>query len=403
MLEKVSYKMISKINNREVIQFIQDHLKSDPIQLVFESNKYPDLPIREIANQIASRQKAKDKLPEWYSNPEIIFPLKENLEQASSEITARFKSRWLKGKSILDLTGGIGVDLFYMSNSFKDANYVEPNAELIDITEYNFRLLRKKVKTFNTTAEEFLHSNSSSYDVIYLDPSRRSKTKKRVYGLEDYEPNVVDLYDALIGIGNEVVVKTSPMIDIKQTLRLLPDTYRVQVVAVDNEVKEVLFYINSKVNVEVSIEAWNISNSIDVQEFKFTLDEESKAIPEISIPRKYLYEPNSAIRKAGAFSLIATQYGLSKLHSNTHLYTSDEVKSNFPGRIFEIIKIIKPNKKEIKKEFPGGKVNVISKNFPMGTNEIKKKFRLIDGGDEFLIFCEVPNQKTSLRCSLIRT
>lgn len=402
MLEKVSYKMMSKIYNREVIQFIQDHLKSDPIHLVFESKKYPDLPIREIANQIASRQKAKDKLPEWYSNPEIIFPLKENLEQASSEVTAKFKSRWLKGKSILDLTGGSGVDLFYMSKTFKHAFYVEPNAELIDITEYNFRLLRKKVKTFNTTAEEFLHSNSSSYDVVYIDPSRRSKTKKRVYSLEEYQPNVVDLYDELLEIGKEVVVKTSPMIDIKKTLQQLPGTFLVQVLSVENEVKEVLFYLSKEIKSEIKIEAWNILNSKDDQEFTFTLDEEKKAMPEISIPKRYLYEPNSAIRKAGAFSLIATRYRLSKLHSNTHFYSSDEIKNDFPGRIFEVIKIIKPNKKEIKKEFPGGKVNVISKNFPMGTNEIKKKFRLADGGDEFLIFCEVPNQKTSLRCSLIR-
>ncbi len=403
MLEKVSYIMISKINNREVIQFIQDHLKTDPIQLVFESKKYPDLPIREIAAQIASRQKAKDKLPEWYSKPEIIFPLKENLEQASSEITAKFKSRGLKGKNILDLTGGSGVDLFYLSNNFEAFSYIEPNSELADITEYNFRLYKKDVKTFKTTAEEFLHSSSSSYDVVYIDPSRRSKTKKRVYNLEEYQPNVVDLYDKLLEIGKVVVIKTSPMIDIKQSLKLLIHTYRVQVVAVDNEVKEVLFYLNREAGTEPNIETWNISSSFDDQEFTFTLDEEKKAIPEFSIPKNYLYEPNSAIRKAGAFSLIATKFELSKLHSNTHLYTSDKIKSEFPGRIFEVIKSIKPNKKEIKKVYPNGRVNIISKNFPMGANEIKRKFGLTDGGEEFLIFCEVLNQKTSLRCSLIRT
>ena len=391
--------MISNIHNPEVIQFIQKHLNDDPAYIALQVNKYPDLPIREIADQIASRQKGKTKLPEWWANPEVIFPRKENLEQASSEITARFKSRWIKGTSILDLTGGSGIDLFYMSNGFEQIVYVEPNQELARITEFNFKLLGLDAEAYACTAEDFLDQISKPFDVIYLDPSRRDMNKQRVFGLEDYQPNVTELYDKLLETGNEIVIKTSPMIDIKSTLELLPDTVRVQVLAVENEVKEVLFYLRKGFASEPDIESWNISDSKEDQKFSFTFDEESEATSSYSDPLRYIYEPNSAIRKAGSFNLIGSKSGLQKLHPNTHLYTSEKVIENFPGRIFEVREFIKPNKKEVKKAFTSGIVNVISKNFPMGANEIKKKFRLKDGGEEFLIFCESIGQgKLALRC-----
>ncbi len=379
--------MISKINNPEVIRFIQEHANDDPADIALQARKYPELPIREIAIQIASRQKAESKLPEWCSNPQVIFPPKENLEQASSEITARFKSRWIEGNSILDLAGGSGVDLFYMSNGFERVVYVEPNMELANITEYNFELFGKEIDTHISTAEEVLSETDTQFDVIYLDPSRRDSNKKRVYGLEEYQPNVVELYDQLLEKGNEIVIKTSPMIDLKSTLELLPDTFKIQVVAVDNEVKEILFSLKKGAESSSRIEAWNISDSKEDQEFTFSFEEESEATAEYFEPLKYLYEPNSSIRKAGAFNLTGTKFGLKKLHPNTHLYTSEKVIKDFPGRIFEVLEFIKPNKKEIKKAYPNGTVNVISKNFPMGANEIKKKFRLKDGGEEFLIFC----------------
>ncbi|MFV1885049.1 MAG: class I SAM-dependent methyltransferase [Balneola sp.] len=400
--EQLSYKMISKINNPEVLQFIQKHLNEDPAEIALQAKRYPDLPIREIAVQIASRKKAKSKLPEWWSNPEVIFPPKQNLEQASSEITARFKQRWVGGKSILDLTGGSGVDLFYMSKFFERVVYVEPNEELMQIAEHNFRLFGKEIETYAVKAEAFLNHTSEEFDVIYIDPSRRDSNKKRVFGMEDYQLNVAELYEKLLKVGKEIIIKTSPMIDLNHTLRLLPNTFKVQVLAVDNEVKEVLFYLRKDfVDVPV-IEAWNISETKEEEQFSFISEEEKKSISEYSEPLKYVYEPNSAIRKAGAFNLISSCFGLKKLHPNTHLYTSNKIKEDFPGRIFEVKGLIKPNKKEIRKAFPDGIVNVISKNFPMGANEIKKKFRLKDGGEEFLVFCEAEQLgKIALNCSLL--
>lgn len=385
--------MISKINNPEVIRFIQDHLNNDSADIALQAKKYSDLPIREIAVQIASRQKGKVKLPEWWAKPEVIFPPKENLEQASSEITAKFKSRWVEGSSMLDLTGGSGVDLFYMSNGFDRVVYVEPNHELAEITEYNFKLFGKQIETHNSTAEFFLTNTNNHFDVIYLDPSRRDSNKQRVFGLEEYQPNVVELFDLLIDKGKQIIIKTSPMIDIKSTIKLLPGIFKVQVLAVDNEVKEVLFYSKNGTDHKARIEAWNISDSKEDQEFAFTFDEESESILEYSYPLKYVYEPNSAIRKAGAFSLIGSKFGLKKLHPNTHLYTSEKVIKEFPGRIFEVLDFIKPNKKEVKKAYPEGIVNIISKNFPMRANEIKKNFKLKDGGEEFLFFCTISKKE----------
>ena len=382
--------------NPNVFQFIQDHIDDDPVQLMMKAKQYQDLPIREIAGQIASRQKARTKLPEWFQHPEVIFPPKENLEQASSEITAKFKAGYVSGDSILDLTGGTGIDLFYMSNGFSSVAAAEPVKELCELLEYNFRLFGKKVTVIQDKAEKVLTDSRSVYDVIYLDPSRRDSKKRRVFGLEQYQPKVTELYTQLMEKGKEIVIKTSPMIDIKQTLRMLPNTYRVQVVGVGNEVKEVLFYLKKGFDGEPLIQAWNLSDLNEEECFEFDFSWERAAIPEISETGKYLYEPNSSIRKAGGFNLIGTRFNLNKLHIHTHLYSSDILLTNFPGRIFEILDIIKPKKKEIKKRYPQGKVNVIARNYPLKPNDLKKKFRLKDGGDEFLFFCETQNTGKSV-------
>ncbi len=391
--------MVTQLTNPEVIQFIQDHINDDPNDLMLKADRYPDLPIREIAAQIASRQKVKNKLPEWVSNQEIIFPPKGNLEQASSEITAKFKARWKGGHTFLDLTGGSGVDLFYISDRFDLSTYVETNPELCAIIEHNFELFRKQVSVINIDAESFLKETDRHFDVIYVDPSRRDMNARRLYALEDCAPNIIELHELLISKGEEIVIKASPMLDIKKTLKDLSDTYRVQVLAVDNEVKEILFYLGRGFEGEAEIQAWNISDKREDQEFSFSYSEELEAFCEISKPRNYIYDPNAAIRKAGAFHLIGLEFDLNKLHSHTHLYTSDDMKKDFPGRIFKVNEIFKPNKKEIKKRYPNGWVNLIAKNYPMKTNELKNKFKLKDGGENFLIFTETAAQgKVAIAC-----
>ncbi len=384
---------------KEVVEFIQAHLETDTATLMLSSGKYPDLPMKYISSQIASRQKGKQKIPQWFADPEIIFPPKENLEQASSEITAKFKSRFLEGKSFVDLTGGSGIDTFYLSKKFESTSYVEPNTHLCEISKYNFGIMGVDVDIVSSTAEDFLSSDTRKFDWVFIDPSRRDGAKNRVYALEDCVPNVLEIREELLKVG-QVLIKASPMLDIKRTLREIKECYKVQVLAVDNEVKELLFYLENNFDGDATIESWNISDKKEDSLFSFNYSEEKKSYSELSEPLKYLYEPNSALMKAGPYHLIALRNGFKKLHSSTHLYTSDDLVSDFPGRIFNIDEVFKPSKKEIKKRFPAGKVNVVVRNYPEGATDLKKRFKLMDGGDAFLIFCTTKDGSLkALKCS----
>lgn len=374
--------------SEESIDFIKDHINDDPAEIMLQSRKFPELPMRDIVVQIASRQKAKNKLPEWFGNYDLILPPKQNLEQASSEITAKFKARFVEGDSLVDLTGGTGVDTFYLSQNMRTAVYVEPNEELCAVSKYNFEVLRANIDVQNSTAEDVLNHNLAQSDWIFIDPSRRDNAENRVYALEDCIPNVIVLEEQLLNSAKNVLIKASPMLDIKKVIEQFSSCYKVQIVAVDNEVKELLLYLRKDNEEEADIEAWNISEKREEEQFSFNYSEEESCDFDIEEPQKYLYEPNAALMKAGAYKLIASKFGVQKLHSNTHLYTSDEFIESFPGKKLVIKEVFSPAKKEIKKRVKNGTVNVIVRNYPMGANEIKKKFGLKDGGDHFLIFCE---------------
>lgn len=384
--------MKANLNNSKIRAFIQEHENDDAAELMLKAHKYPELPMKEVAVQIASRQKAKDKLPEWYSNEEIIFPPKQNLEQASSELTATFKSRFLRGKQFIDLTGGTGIDTFYIAQNFDSSVYIEPNAELCELAAHNFEQLGASIEIRNTTAEEVLNSDDEKVDWLFLDPSRRDELKNRVYALEDCVPDVIQLKDTLLNSADQVLIKCSPMLDIKKTIRQFSACYRVQIVALDNDVKELLIYLRSGFDGETEIEAWNLSDKHEEQSFVFNFGDEQQAISEIGTPLNYLYEPNAPLMKAGPYNLIANKFKLKKLHSNTHLYTSEQLVEDFPGKKLVIKEVFKPSKKEIRQRITNGTVNVIVRNYPMGANEIKKKFNLKDGGEEFLVFCEIEGE-----------
>ena len=393
--------MISKLDNPKVRQFIQSHINDNPADIALQGQKNPELPIREIADQIASRQRAAKKLPEWYSNKKVIFPPRQNLEQASSERTAKFKTRFCSGKRLLDLTGGTGIDAFYLSEIFEEVTVVEPNQELCALIAHNFEAFEKKVNIHQQKAEAFLETNNQRYDVIYIDPSRRPDGEKRVFGLGEYLPNVIDLQNKLLDIGDLVIIKTSPMIDISDTVQHLQGVSKVVTLAVQHEMKEVLFFMQKGWETEPDIETYNLLHNVE-QVFKFQKSDEKATWVDFSEPLSFIYEPNSAVRKAGGFKSVADQFGLEKLHQQTHLYTSDSLISDFPGKTFRFIELVKPDKKVFKRAFKDGKVNVISKNYPLGANEIKKKYSLKDGGEAFLIFCEISGLgKSVLICEIV--
>ena len=385
--------MIEKLLSAEVQKFIRDHLSDDPFLLSLNTRAEKDFPLSEAIAQIQSRQKAKHKLPSWLAEENLLFPPPISIEQSSSERTALFKSSLVQGNHLLDLTGGMGVDSSCFASKFERVSYVEPDERLCALARHNFKLLQKNIEVVNQTAESFLEGSSDVFDVIYIDPSRRSGHSK-VFRIEDCVPNLYDVIPICLKHSSHVLIKLSPMIDLSLLISEL-DPDDVWVVAVRNEVKEILCLISGNTG-NARIHAVDLQADDDQPIFKFIKSAESSAASAFSLPQKYIYEPNAAILKAGAFKLIGNHYRLKKLHQHTHLYTSDELIHDFPGKIFELTHIAKADKKEIRKRFPDLIVNVITRNYPLSAPQLKKKFGLKDGGDQFLIATTLMNGKKEL-------
>lgn len=374
-----------------VQQFIRDHENDDVKQLVLKFKHVEGVPIAVIADQINGRRKAIGKLPTFYANQNIFYPPGLNLEQSSSEKTAQYKSEFISRELslkklgvIADLTGGFGVDSFYLSKIANRVLYLEPNQQLFEIVKHNHASLRAlNIDHQNTSAEEFLQQHSHPLDLVYIDPSRRVKGNQKVFKLSDCEPDVAALQPSIFEKTNHLLVKTSPLLDLHQGLKELQGTKKILILAAENECKEVLFLCEKNFLGEPEIIAVNLqANKVDTFSFLLQEERETKAI--FSDPLTYLYEPNAAILKAGAFKTLAARTGLSKLHVNTHLYTSRELMKDFPGRVFNLETSLKSEPKEIAKHFPEGKANVFTRNYPLSVEELKKKLKLKDGGDRYL-------------------
>jgi 16S rRNA G966 N2-methylase RsmD len=377
-------KLLKQLKSEEVKTFMLAHEKSDPLDLLLKRDKYPELPIPEIVEQLISRKKAKNKLPEFYENAEIVYPPILSMEQCSSEATARYKSQICQGKKIIDLTGGFGIDLYYLSKRFQQATYVERNVELSNIAQLNFATLSAdNIESFSMSAEQYLQEELKPATSYYLDPARRNDANNKVFRLEECTPNMAVLLPLLRNKKAEVIIKLAPLLDITQALRVLKNVKEVHVVAVRNEVKELLFRIIPSWEKPVKIIAVNLLSK-GTHSFGFDPNGEKESVREYGMPSTYLYEPNAAIMKAGGFNSIAIKFDLKKLHRNSHLYTSEEEKKDFFGRHFKIKHITSLNKKKIKKLLPQMKANITVRNCPHSVNEIRKKTGISDGGDVYL-------------------
>lgn len=372
-------------------EYLIEHEQEDVHSLVLKQKEILGLPASIIAKQLSGRSTAKNKLPTWYKTKGIIYPPTINLEQCSSEATATFKGNILKEeiKSRLvavDLTGGFGIDSYFLSTNFKNTHHVDVNEELLEIAKHNHKTLgADTIKHHNETAEQFIENSTEVFDVVYIDPSRRDQQSRKVFRLADCTPDITTLQHTIFKKSNSLLVKGSPLLDIQQGLRELISVKKVFVVSVENECKELLFFAEKNYSDNVQIEAVDLKNSGLVRSsFVFSSDQEKKSTSKWSEPLEYLYEPNASIMKAGAFKLIGERYHLSKLSVNTHLYSSEELISDFPGRIFQIEKL-NPTQKELNSLLPTKQVNVLTRNYPLRPEELKKKLNLRDGGDKYLI------------------
>lgn len=387
---------LSEVNSAEFRKFVQDHLSEDPALLIFKFQGKVNFELKAAVQQISARQKVAKKLPEWTSNPAVIFPASISLEQSSSEVTAKHKAENLSGSMMIDLTGGFGVDSHYLSHGFERAIYCEKQPELFQISKHNLEQLepskglkslegeRSKFSFFEGDGLEFLEKTKHQFDLIFADPARRGSGNQKLYKLLDCEPDVVSAWALLKQKADKVLLKVSPMLDLTQAWSELPDIQKITVVSVKNEVKEVLlFWEKTEDDNAKKIEVIDLESNFP--RFKFEPKEEENANSKFGEAEKYLVEPLSGILKAGAFSLFGERFGLRKLEKNSHLYTGDLIHNEIPGRVFEVIREISPKKQEIKSLFPSGKVNVICRNYVTGAEDLKKKLGVKDGGEDFLI------------------
>ncbi|MBO4655752.1 MAG: SAM-dependent methyltransferase [Bacteroidales bacterium] len=398
-------------------RFVDEHLKDDVRQLALKKSKYNDIDFEFALRQIQGRQKTRDKLPFLASIPRFVFPPSLALEQCSSEIMAKYKrfvitdifcrdarpcvsaendtdilscrdvpwcvSTEKNGKTFADLTGGFGVDSLSLSPLFETCHYVEPQQQLCDIMAYNSKLLQlEHIQIHQTTMEDFIQ-DMQKVDLIYVDPSRRDAHGSRVVGLEDCTPNILMYKDLLLKKGRRILLKLSPMLDVKRSLAQLPNTSEVHVLAVNGECKELLFLMGQKAVKTVKFHAVNVVADKLVS-FDFTADEEANALPEFATEvDSYLYEPNAAIMKAGGFKCLSTFFHIQKLHPHSHLYTSESKICDFPGRAFRVREVL-PLKQAQTALKDLRQANVAVRNFPLTAEELKKKLKLTDGGEVYI-------------------
>ena len=367
-------------------------------ELALQRNKYKHLSDKEwrwFLQQVEGRERTADKLPTFAAIEDWWYPVRLSCEQCSSELAARYKASLVSGEKMVDLTAGYGVDAFFLSEQFAHIDYVEQNAELCRIAAHNFA--NKPISIHNTSAEEFLAS-AGQYDLIFADPARRDNHGGKVFKLADCTPNIVELLPSLLQHGKRLMLKLSPMLDITQALNgLSAVSWDVHVVAVKNEVKEVLLLSGGNETI----------TCIDLAEpekaFVFTREQESLSAKWSfsetvfqcnglsGAAGLYLYEPNAAILKAGAYKLVAQRFGLAKLDVNTHLYASNTLIEHFPGRVWKCLN--DPiNGKMVNDKIVNA--NVLCRNYPLTPEQLKKKLHLRDGGTAFVIGCRVNGKPT---------
>lgn len=383
--------------SQEVQQYIQDHLDANLSQIAFKKSPFEHIEMSDLLTQLESKKKSKDKLPTWFKTDNILFPKKLSIEQTSSEACAAYKASLVSGDSLIDLTGGFGIDCYYFSKSIKQVLHCEMQQDLSEIVDLNFTALGvSNIDCHTGDSLVYLTEHTQSWDYIYVDPHRRNDAKEKVFFLSDCAPNVPEHLDLLFSRSNNILIKTSPLLDIQAGLGELRNVKAIHIVALHNEVKELLWILEKGYTGNIDLVAVNITKE-DTQIFSTPLEQEF--ISTFREPLAYLYEPNAAILKTGKFDAVSQYFDLAKLHPHSHLYTSDSLVA-FSGRSFKIEQVLPYNKQIGKEYLLNLKANVTTRNFPIKVEEIRKKWKMKDGGDIYLFFTtNIKNERIVIVCS----
>lgn len=397
--------------NEQTRDFIRENADKDIRLLALSAKKNPDVDLSFALDQIAGRQTARQKLPSWAATDDIVYPPHLSMEQCSSEQTARYKMKLSSPSphpsSLIDLTGGFGVDFSFMSRGFERAVYVERQENLCDIARHNFALLgMNNAEVVCGDGVDYLKS-LDRVSVIYLDPARRNEHGGKTYAISDCTPDVIELKDLLLQKADRVIVKLSPMLDWHKAISDLGDAVaEVHIVSVDNECKELLLVMQSTeegksdgvkivcVNNEEEFVFRNeklgvrseelgvreADNELSIKHYELSIANGSS-----STESPFLYEPNASIMKAGCFSAIEQTFGVKQLERNSHLFVSKSFVEDFPGRKFRIRTVTTMNKKDIKKALSGiDKANISVRNFPISVAELRKRLKIKEGGSDYI-------------------
>lgn len=398
--------MQSTIITEEIKAIVRKFADTPPEQIALKRDKQSEVPFAFIAQQIKGRSRIQKKLPSWHANEDVAFPKSLPLEQCSSEVAAMYKSELVEeGLVGVDLTGGFGVDARFFADKFSRFHYFEQDKDLAEIADWNFKCLGlgEKVKVGIGNGIELLDSVEGEIDFVFVDPARRDQRSMKVSAFEDCEPNLVEVWDALLAKARTVIVKASPGLDLSLGISQLRGVFEVHVLSVANECKELLFVARRGFEGKPCIHCVNILKSGERSVFSFSLDDEAKAKTVVGIPTKFLYEPNASIMKAGAFKTICGKYAVRALNPRTRLYCSNELIRDFPGKIFRINNIGSLTVGNAKRFFPKRKANVISRNSGMTAEDLRKKLKLKDGGSQFAIGATVSDVGRQLfACELVK-
>ena len=388
------------------LQFVREHRTDDVHALMLAARRWPDVDVRQACVQIAAWQRARTKLPSWAAQEEIVFPEQLSMEQCSSELTARYKAEVApRHRSMADLTGGFGVDATMLAQE-GSLTFVERSDELCRLARHNLPLMGvKQIEVVCGEAETVLPTLPRQ-DLIFIDPARRDSHGGRTVALADFSPVLEQMQHLLFERADHVMAKLSPMLDIADTLRRLHHVREVHVVSVDGECKEIVV-VASPTNLSPGDEqppcemvCVNLSDKHPRQTFRFTREEEQQAVCTFTTTvGRYLYEPNASLLKAGALRCPAQRFGLQKLHPNSHLYTSDTLVTDFPGRTFEVVAQSDFNKKNTARLLAGiSQANLTVRNFPLAVADLRRRLKISEGGSDFIFATTLADEKHVLIC-----
>ena len=400
----------------DTLRFIREHRRDDVRSLALQARRYPSVDMPAAITQISGRQIAKEKIPAWAGNENILYPAHLSLEQCSSQVTAQYKAEIIgnlprtrqehpaKAGTFTDLTGGFGIDCAFLSSRFGHATYVERQEALCRIAAHNFPALGlNHISVCHADSVRHLQE-MEPVDCIFIDPARRDGHGGKTVAIGDCEPDVSALEELLLRKARHVLVKLSPMLDLTLALNDLKHVREAHIVSVGNECKELLLLLGQGETLptdDIPIHCVNFTSAPAPQALVFTRGQEKEcACPYTPLLKPYLYEPNASVLKAGAFRSLSSLYKIEKLHPNSHLYTSDSLLPDFPGRTFRITSSCGFGKKEVKEMLAAEKkANLTVRNFPATVAELRKRLKLAEGGDTYLFATTLADgKKVLIRC-----